>query len=754
MPPASQTRTIVVSVDTKNSVALKEMADKMGLLNTNTKKMSDNMSFLTNAFKGWLGFLGIRELVKLSDEMQNLQNRMKIITGGTEGVAAALSGVASVADRTNQSIADTGEVFSRLALSLRGAKASTGEILTLTEALVNTFRVAGATTTETKNTIIQLSQSFSSGELRGQELRSVMEQNATLAGLLRDRFGQDIYKKAEQGAIRVSDVLKVLSSNMKKVNSDAANLAPTIEQVLTKGMNKLSLAMLEVNNYFHTSSQLATVMAFAMDNLGSVLSVAGGVLIAWAASYLPNMVLQLRALTASAYAFALSNPLTAAFAAIAAIGGVLYSNWDSISYKLLSLKATMLEFAATMEEKFLPIRQQIVDWLGGGIDELSVRTTKSIASMREEAALLRKEVANRPTAVQETKDDPAKNMASLIAKIEAMSKGKTAKLKDILGEINTEYLKGAINLDQYNKKIIEFNLEKLNKEFQEGKFGAEEYFKRLTGYNIAGLKRQLDTGAISLKEFNSAVAEEKIKLFNEKLELGTMTLQEYNAEIIKLDDKFRSGNSFQAGIEAYISGIGTLSQGIAKVTESAFDKLGDAIYDMTQTGKLDFANFANSVLADLNKILIKSLLIKPLAEGILGQFQVTSGGGGTAPIEGGGGIGSQLTPFASGGIIDSPMFFKYGSNKRGVAGEAGTEAILPLTRNANGDLGVASAGSAPVNINIINNTSSEITQKETTDSTGARTIEILIQGKVKEGIMNGQFDSAMKSSFGLNRKGI
>lgn len=51
----------------------------------------------------------------------------------------------------------------------------------------------------------------------------------------------------------------------------------------------------------------------------------------------------------------------------------------------------------------------------------------------------------------------------------------------------------------------------------------------------------------------------------------------------------------------------------------------------------------------------------------------------------------NVTPHADGGIVDRPTFFRYGGNKLGVAGEAGAEAILPLTR-IGGKLGVIAAG--------------------------------------------------------------
>ena len=67
----------------------------------------------------------------------------------------------------------------------------------------------------------------------------------------------------------------------------------------------------------------------------------------------------------------------------------------------------------------------------------------------------------------------------------------------------------------------------------------------------------------------------------------------------------------------------------------------------------------------------------------------------------GGGVGtSQVTPFAKGGVVSSPVRFPLQSGI-GLAGEAGPEAIIPLARGSDGKLGVRSdGGSRPVTINM------------------------------------------------------
>ncbi len=90
--------------------------------------------------------------------------------------------------------------------------------------------------------------------------------------------------------------------------------------------------------------------------------------------------------------------------------------------------------------------------------------------------------------------------------------------------------------------------------------------------------------------------------------------------------------------------------------------------------------------------------MKPL-QALTGSLfsSLTSGLAGIKPFAKGG-VPGNVVPFASGGVVSAPSFFPMGRNV-GLMGEAGSEAILPLQRSADGRLGVAaSGGSAPVNI--------------------------------------------------------
>lgn len=67
----------------------------------------------------------------------------------------------------------------------------------------------------------------------------------------------------------------------------------------------------------------------------------------------------------------------------------------------------------------------------------------------------------------------------------------------------------------------------------------------------------------------------------------------------------------------------------------------------------------------------------------------------------------RVLPFAQGGVVSSPTMFPMSGNRTGIMGEKGAEAIMPLKRAANGQLGVQ-AQTAPATVNIYNQSDSKI----------------------------------------------
>lgn len=138
------------------------------------------------------------------------------------------------------------------------------------------------------------------------------------------------------------------------------------------------------------------------------------------------------------------------------------------------------------------------------------------------------------------------------------------------------------------------------------------------------------------------------------------------------------------------------------------DQFGKAMTSALKSSILDGESFSK-VLSNLALSLSDMALnaaLAPIETGISNLFSSVVGGG--SLFAGTNALPTNLIPFANGGVVSSPTLFPMGGSGSnvGLMGEAGSEAILPLARGADGSLGVATSGSqsSPVNISFNINT--------------------------------------------------
>ena len=141
-----------------------------------------------------------------------------------------------------------------------------------------------------------------------------------------------------------------------------------------------------------------------------------------------------------------------------------------------------------------------------------------------------------------------------------------------------------------------------------------------------------------------------------------------------------------------------LSRSLSSSLKSAFDK---AVFGGQKLSDV-FRDLASSIAG---KALDAALtpITNALAGSVTNVFGGLTGALTSALGFADGGVFSagRVQPFARGGIVDRPTMFPMRSG-RGLMGEAGPEAIMPLTRGPDGKLGVAAQGGqgASVVINI------------------------------------------------------
>ncbi len=119
--------------------------------------------------------LGVRELIQYVDTFQSLQNRLRVVTDSSEELATVQQRLFEVSQETRTSFEATVGLFSRASIAADELGASQEELIQLVTLSGQALAIQGGAAAESAGALRQLSQSFSSGIVRGEEFNSILE---------------------------------------------------------------------------------------------------------------------------------------------------------------------------------------------------------------------------------------------------------------------------------------------------------------------------------------------------------------------------------------------------------------------------------------------------------------------------------------------------------------------------------------------------------------------------------------------------
>ncbi|EBF6817822.1 phage tail tape measure protein [Salmonella enterica] len=233
-----------------------------------------------------------------------------------------------------------------------------------------------------------------------------------------------------------------------------------------------------------------------------------------------------------------------------------------------------------------------------------------------------------------------------------------------------------------------------------------------------------------------------------------------------LDERLRDQEGFYAASDAQRSDWAAgMREGFANWADTASDYASQSadlvnnamtglvgnISDALSGNKVDWEDWASSVLQSMQKIILNAMIVNSLQSsmGSGGFFSglFGSSAGGSTPSGAYNSAASGLQLNAKGGayasaslsaysnsIVSSPTYFAFAKGA-GLMGEAGPEAIMPLTRSADGSLGVRVVGSqSPAAGNGI---TQHITQHFTISGNGDAALKQAMQEAARQGANDG-----------------
>lgn len=661
---------------------------------------------------------------------QNIQTferidvRLRSLTNSAEDYADTQAYLSAKANELNVDLTVLSDGYAKLLALQKSGILNREQVNQLSEGLVNVGVALGTSSANIDRALFGLSQGLSTGTLRAEELNQVVE---PLPGLLQelDRAAGlpagGFRKLVNDGKVTSDFFATTMIQALQGFEGEASKLDGTVAGAFTR----LNNAWKELSRAIGDSVAIDGVV-FLTEALTDSISVSekavtGQMAFAEATTFVQKTAFFVARAIKAAFLVLQTSVLGLARALLFGLEKVQ----DGIVYTVNLIPGIEVEGVKALKNLRLAaeaaIRDNAVQFvknLDFGPDEETIKkirdTEKRLQELRREAEIER----SKQYQAGQQKNQPATQTKEDKARIKALE-DERKKIEDVTAALrfrNEQVLRNEQAQELYNQ-LKAAGVELFSKEGFEIAKLVQEYF-RLQEQKENERKederrkqlideiKQITEDSISAQDKYNKRMEELNKLLKE----GAINFEEFKAasaeaykEMEEASDKWFDGA--KRALDQYAAEATDMAANVERVVSNAMQGLEDALVEAATTGKFEFKDMVDSIIEDVARLLVRTQITGPLAQGLSGLIGSIFGGQQSSGSSGGGFFGGlfekggafadgqQVTAYARGGIVRRPTLFPMAKGM-GLMGEAGPEAVLPLTRTSSGRLGVAAVGAA------------------------------------------------------------
>lgn len=743
------------------------------------------------AFATSLALVG-KSMIDATEQTGPLLNRLKLVTDSTAQAEKTFQDLYKVGQEARVNFIELGQTYQTIARSGREMGTSQKDLLRVTETIAKSLTISGTSAASAQAALVQLSQGFASGTLRGEELNSVLEQTPRLAQAIADGMGVSVgqlRKMGEQGELTGKRVMDALVRASQTVDEEFAKMGTTVSGELTKMTNATTVFWSELDKVTGVSARVA-------QGIGGITRAVEG---------MTNALRDNKQEVAGSRIFAqFSAP--GAFTNIARILG-------QDAGRRLSGRQTAPLNLTPQNDVF-----NIIDNAQGFQRRANTTSEKFLNGGKylTDAEELKKKLKELDTAFAEVDKNADTYSQSLAAY--------NARRKELIDDANKSANRSAnaaaakaqrLELAQ-EKQIADWRLENLNNLGKQAKAemdaanAVRAYTDALNASNNARaieIQQQvemLSMGDNQREQYQRLIAvqneyQQKLEQITAQRTTNKLTQEQFDAEKAALETWLSTRVQMEQDATAQINAARSdwvvgATRAISQYQDSAlnasitvgealtnsFKTAEDALVSFTTTGKFSFSSFADSIISDLARIAARQA-VSGLVGALAGSF---FGSVGDMTGRSVGGVYGAQTQAG----LDSLIASKAGYGSGGYTGNGGVNDVagvvhgqefvfdaastayygadnLARMMNAagSGTIGAGGAAQPPVGIGgtqvhftVINNAGVQVTQREEQDDQGNTNITVLLD-QLEDGLANrvasgrGKMNKAIGSAFGLRQ---
>ena len=170
---------------------------------------------------------GLNNLVNTADEYAGVQARLNLVAGSQENVAYLNNMIYESAQRARGGYLDMARAVSQLSLSAHDAFPDPREATQFMEGIQKLFVIGGTSKQNQQDAMLQLTQGLASGQLQGDEFRSIAENAPIIENMIAKEMGVPrgaLKQLAADGEVTADVIRNAILNNMDEINAQFATM--------------------------------------------------------------------------------------------------------------------------------------------------------------------------------------------------------------------------------------------------------------------------------------------------------------------------------------------------------------------------------------------------------------------------------------------------------------------------------------------------------------------------------------------------
>lgn len=260
---------------------IRDNADAQGNLNEQIQAGVQQSNEMVNTVKrlaaAYLSIQTLSSVIGVSDELVSTTARLDQMNDGLQTTDELLKMVYISAQDARGSFGDMAAVVAKFGNNAKDAFSSSQEVVAFANLIQKQMTIAGASTQEASNAMLQLSQALGSGVLRGDELNSIFEQAPNLIQSIADYLDVPIGKireMAQDGQLTADIVKAAIFASADDINAKFEQMPMTWGQVWTSFQNSALMAFQPVLNKINELANNDQFQAFVESAISALATLA------------------------------------------------------------------------------------------------------------------------------------------------------------------------------------------------------------------------------------------------------------------------------------------------------------------------------------------------------------------------------------------------------------------------------------------------------------------------------------------------